>query len=181
MVAGMAGYFLYRKRKGLDPRSSLRVARPERPVRFWRSPTAPRWCPIFGTDVSTDAMTRAAALVGPDAEVEALYVLKVPRGLPGRGRAWRPRRSGPERARGGAAAGARRGLKVRVKLIRTRNPGAAIVEEAEERHSDLIYISTDHAPRGERLVGPITEYVLGHRPCRVVVDRSPLAEAPEAH
>ena len=42
-------------------------------------------------------------------------------------------------------------------------------------------LSTDHAPRGERLVGPITEYVLGHRPCRVVVDRSPLAETPEAH
>ncbi len=43
-------------------------------------------------------------------------------------------------------------LKVRVRLIRTRNPGKAIVEEARERHSDLIYIDTQHAPSDERLL-----------------------------
>jgi ABC-type uncharacterized transport system substrate-binding protein len=32
-----------------------------------------------------------------------------------------------------------RGLKVRVSLVRTRNPGRAIVEEALERGSDVIY------------------------------------------
>ena len=63
-----------------------------------------------------------------------------------------------------------RGLKVRVKLIRTRNPGAAIVAEARERHSDLIYISTEHAPSDEKLLGPTTRYVLAKRPCRVVVE-----------
>ena len=181
MVAGMAGYFLYRKRMGLDPRLQYRIPRPERPVGFLEVTYRSALVPIFGTDVNTDAMTRAAALVGPDAEVEALYVLKVPRRLPveaGVEAEEEAARNALEVARLQARAA---GLKVRVKLIRTRNPGAAIVEEAEERHSDLIYISTDHAPRGERLVGPITEYVLGHRPCRVVVDRSPLAEAPEAH
>jgi nucleotide-binding universal stress UspA family protein len=63
-----------------------------------------------------------------------------------------------------------RGLKVRVKLIRTRNPGRAIVEEARERGSDLIYISTEHAPSNERLLGPTTRYILAHRPCRVIVE-----------
>jgi len=181
MIAGMAGYFLYRKRMGLDPRLQYRIPRPERPVGFLEVTYRSALVPIFGTDVNTDAMTRAAALVGPDAEVEALYVLKVPRRLPveaGVEAEEEAARNALEVARLQARAA---GLKVRVKLIRTRNPGAAIVEEAEERHSDLIYISTDHAPRGERLVGPITEYVLGHRPCRVVVDRSPLAEATEAH
>jgi nucleotide-binding universal stress UspA family protein len=63
-----------------------------------------------------------------------------------------------------------RGLKVRTKLIRTRNPGRAIVEEALERGSDLIYVSTEHAPSDERLLGPTTRYLLAKRPCRVIVE-----------
>jgi hypothetical protein len=57
-----------------------------------------------------------------------------------------------------------------VKLIRTRNPGRAIVEEARERRSDLIYLSTQHAPSDERLLGPTTRYILAKRPCRVIVE-----------
>jgi hypothetical protein len=63
-----------------------------------------------------------------------------------------------------------RRLKVRVRLIRTRSPGAAIVEEARERHSDLIYISAEHATNGEPLPGPTTRYVLANRPCRIIVE-----------
>ena len=40
------------------------------------------------------------------------------------------------------------GIKIRTGLIRTRNPGAALVEEAERVGSDVIYWSTIHAPRG---------------------------------
>src|SRR5438874_3464722 len=34
MLVGMAGYFIYRKRQGLDPRKEYRIARPERPPDF---------------------------------------------------------------------------------------------------------------------------------------------------
>ena len=57
-----------------------------------------------------------------------------------------------------------------MQLVRTRNPGAAIVGEARERHSDLIYISTEHAPSEEKLLGPTTRYALSKRPCRVVIE-----------
>ena len=60
-------------------------------------------------------------------------------------------------------------------MIRTRNPGRAIVDEAKERRSDLIYISTEHAPSEERLLGPTIRYVLAHRPYRVVVEHDPTA------
>jgi nucleotide-binding universal stress UspA family protein len=66
---------------------------------------------------------------------------------------------------------------LRVKLIRTRNPGRAIVEEARERRSDLIYLSTEHAPSDERLLGPTTRYILAKRPCRVIVERGENGEA----
>jgi nucleotide-binding universal stress UspA family protein len=65
------------------------------------------------------------------------------------------------------------GCRVRCRLIRTRTPGRAIVEEAKERRSDLIYISTEHAPSEEGLLGPTTRYVLAHPPCRVFVEHDP--------
>jgi nucleotide-binding universal stress UspA family protein len=65
------------------------------------------------------------------------------------------------------------GCRVRCRLIRTRTPGHAIVEEAKERRSDLIYISTEHAPSEEGLLGPTTRYVLAHPPCRVFVEHDP--------
>src|SRR5215211_3456341 len=70
------------------------------------------------------------------------------------------------------------GCWVRCRLIRTRNSGRAIVEAAKERDSDLIYISTEHAPSEEKLLGPTIRYVLAHRPSRVVVEHDPDAVAP---
>jgi basic amino acid/polyamine antiporter, APA family len=170
MLAGMAGYFLYRRRQGLDPRRQYRIERPQRPLGFYEVAYHSALVPIFGTDVNTEAMARAAKLVGPDAEIEALYVLTVPREL-GLGEGMEEEeelaRNVLEVARLQARA---RRLKVRVRLIRTRNPGEAIVEEAIDRHSDLVYISTEHAPSDERLLGPTTRYVLASRPCRIVVE-----------
>jgi APA family basic amino acid/polyamine antiporter len=182
MLAGMAGYMFYRHRQGLDPRRRYRVERPGRPPGFIEVAYRSALVPIFGTSVSTQAMVRASRLVGPDAEVEALYVLRVPSELgleSGMESEEEACRSVLEVARLQARA---KHLKVRVKLIRTRNPGAAIVEEARERHSDLIYIDTEHAPPDEHLLGPTTRYLLRERPCRVVVDsdnslRSPVPGA----
>jgi APA family basic amino acid/polyamine antiporter len=170
MVAGMTAYFLYRRRQGLDPRLRYRIERPQRPLGFYGVAYHSALVPIFGTDVSTEAMARAAKLVGPDAEIEALYVLMVPRELEldqGLEEEEELGRNVLEVARLQARA---RRLKVRARLIRTRNPGATIVEEATERHSDLIYISTQHAPSSERLLGPTTRYVLANRPCRIVIE-----------
>ena len=170
MLVGMAGYFLYRRRKGLDPRRLYRIERPQRPLGFYDVAYHSALVPIFGTDVNTEAMARAAKLVGPDAEIEALYILNVPRELglgDGMEQEEELARNVLEVAR---LQGRARHLKVRVRLIRTRNPGAAIVEEAIERHSDLIYISTEHAASRERLLGPTTRYVLANRPCRIVVE-----------
>jgi len=170
MLAGMAAYFLYRHRRGLDPKKVYRIERPQRPLDFYEVAYRSALVPIFGTDVSTEAMARAAKLAGPDAEVEALFVLKVPRQLKlreGMDSEEELGRNVLEVARLQARA---RHLKVRARLIRTRNPGKTIVREAAERHSDLIYISTDHAPSDERLLGPTTRHVLANRPCRVVVE-----------
>jgi len=170
MAIGMAGYFLYRRQQGLEPLKRYRIEHAERPVDFVEVTYKSALVPILGADVDNESMARAAKLVGPDAAVEAVYVLRVPDYLPlesGMEEEERLGRSVLEVARLQARIA---GCRVRCRLIRTRNPGRAIVEEARDRHSDLIYISTDHAPSNERLLGPTTRYVLGHRPCRVVIE-----------
>jgi APA family basic amino acid/polyamine antiporter len=171
LALGLGGYLLYRRRLGIDPRVQQRVRRAERPVGFLDVSYKSALVPIFGSHVDADAMHRAAAVVDPDAVVEALYVLKIPTTHQLEAGEFEQEeyeaRCSLDEARLQARA---RGLKVRVKLIRTRNPGRAIVEEAIARGSDLIYISTEHAPADERLLGPTTRYVLAKRPCRVIVE-----------
>jgi basic amino acid/polyamine antiporter, APA family len=171
LAIGLVGYLVYRRRLGIDPREVQQVRRSERPLDFLDISYKSALVPIFGTSVDGNAMARAGAVVDPDAVVEALYVLKIPQAseLPDTdfdAQEYEARRM-LEIARLQARA---RGLKVRVKLLRTRHPGRAIVEEARERGSDLIYISTEHAPSDERELGPTTRYLLAKRPCRVIVE-----------
>jgi Universal stress protein family len=70
-------------------------------------------------------------------------------------------------------AGRKTGLKVETRLIRTRSPGAAIVEEAERQNAEIIFLGTAHAPPSERALGPTAAYLLTHRPCRVVIETPP--------
>jgi APA family basic amino acid/polyamine antiporter len=170
MVLGMGGYFFYRRRQGLDPRRSYKIARPERPADFQALGYKTALVPIFGGDVSASALSSAAKLIGEEGVVYAVFVLPVPSQL--------SLESGleAEEAEGRAALESARikarrmGIKIRTGLIRTRNPGAALVEEALRVDADVIYWSTIHAPVGEQKIGPTAAYLLAKRPCRVIIE-----------
>jgi APA family basic amino acid/polyamine antiporter len=191
MVIGMAGYFLYRRNQGLDPRKTYRIERAQRPADFEALGYRTALVPIFGGDVSASALSSAAKLIGEDGVVYAVFVLPVPSQL--------SLESGleAEEAEGRAALESARikarrsNIKIRTGLIRTRNPGAALVEEAKRVGSDVIYWSTIHAPVGEQRIGPTAAYLLSKRPCRVIIetenrplrpregtDKAPLSGAP---
>jgi APA family basic amino acid/polyamine antiporter len=78
MLAGMAGYVLYRRRQGLDPRKQYRIERPVRPPDFAEFDYRTALVPIFGADVSASALRSAAKLIGEDGVVYAMFVLPVP-------------------------------------------------------------------------------------------------------
>jgi APA family basic amino acid/polyamine antiporter len=173
MVIGLVGYFVYRRRAGLHPLESARIVHPRRPEDFAELSYRSALVPIFGADVDGHALRAAAKLVGEDATVDALFVLRVPPQLSlGAGMA-------EEEAAGRAVLetarvrGRQSKLKVRTTLIRTRNPAAAIVEEAERRGSEVIFVSTLHAPASEHALGPTAAYLLERRPCRIVVETGP--------
>src|SRR5436190_1172110 len=170
MVIGMGGYFLYRRRQGLDPRLHYRLARPERPPDFEALEYRTALVPIFGDDVSASALSSAAKLIGAEGVVYAIYVLPVPSQLSLEAGLEEEETQGRSVLESARIQAKRKGIKIRTGLIRTRNPGAALVEEAQRVGSDVIYWSTIHAPAGEQKIGPTAAYLLSKRPCRVIIE-----------
>jgi basic amino acid/polyamine antiporter, APA family len=170
MILGMGGYYLYRRSQGLDPRKSYRLARPERPEDFQELDYRTALVPILGDDVSAQALHSAAKLIGSDGVVFAVFVLPVPRQLSLEAGLVEEEAHGRSVLESARIQARRAGIKIRTGLIRTRNPGSAIVEEAERIGCDVIYWSAIHAPAGEHGIGPTAAYLLTHRPCRVIIE-----------
>jgi APA family basic amino acid/polyamine antiporter len=173
MIVGLIGYAVYRRRQGFDLTSHHKIAHRERPAGFVELEYHSAIVPIFGTDVDAAALRAAAKLVGEGATVEAVYILRVPNQLSLDAGLEEEERLGVRVLESAKLAGRKSGLKVQTRLIRTRSPGAAIVEEAERQSAEIIYLGTAHAPPSERALGPTAAYLLAHRPCRVVIETSP--------
>ncbi len=170
LALGMVVYILFRRRQGLDLRTTVRAPRPERPAEFAEFDYRTALVPIFGGDVSAEALGAAAKLIGEEGVVYAVFVLPVPSQLSleqGMEAEEAQGRSALESARIKARRG---GIKIHTGLIRTRNPGSALVEQAERVGADVIYWSTIHAPLGEAGIGPTAQYLLSKRPCRVIIE-----------
>jgi APA family basic amino acid/polyamine antiporter len=182
MLAGMAGYFYYRHRQGLDPYKSYRIPREERPPDFHELDYRTALVPIFGEDVSAQALSSAAKLIGEEGVVYAIFVLPVPSQLSLDSGLEEEEAQGRSVLESARIKARRAGIKIHTGLIRTRNPGSALVEEAIRVGSDVIYWSTLHAPAGEQRIGPTAAYLLAKRPCRVIIEtenRTARANRPE--
>jgi APA family basic amino acid/polyamine antiporter len=170
MVLGMAGYFVYRRRQGLDPRKPYKIERPQRPPDFEAFDYRSALVPIFGADVSASVLHSAAKLIGEEGVVYAIFVLPVPSQLSLDAGLEEEEAHGRSVLESARIQARRAGIKIHTGLIRTRHPGASLVEEAERVGADVIYWSTIHAPAGEQRIGPTAAYLLSRRPCRVIIE-----------
>ena len=170
MVVGMVGYVIYRKRAGLSLIHSVEVVHPTRPEDFRELGYRTALVPIFGSDVSAATLFSAAKLIGKEGIVYAVYVLPVPRQLSLDAGLEEEEAFGRSILESAQIQGRRLGIKVRTGLIRARNPGAALADEAQRINADVIYLSTLHAPLSEQRIGLTASYLLDRRPCRVVIE-----------
>ncbi len=180
MILGLVGYVFYRRTQGLDLSSHHKIERRARPAAFIELEYRSAVVPIFGTDVDARALRSAAKLIGEGALLDAIYVLRVPNQLSLDAGLAEEEQLGLGVLEAAKVAGRRAGVKVQTRLIRTRNPGAAIVEEAERTGAEIIYLGTAHAPPSERALGPTTSYLLAQRPCRVVIETGPVSRGGQA-
>jgi nucleotide-binding universal stress UspA family protein len=149
------------------------MARRARPESFVELDYRSALVPIFGTDVDAAALRAAAKLVGEGGTVEAVYILCVPNQLSIDSGLYEEEQLGLSVLESAKVTGRKSGLKVQTRLLRARNPGPAIVEEAQRTSAEIIYLGTVHAPASERALGPTASYLLAHRPCRVVIETAP--------
>jgi APA family basic amino acid/polyamine antiporter len=170
LTLGITIYSIYRKRQGLDLRTTVRAPRHERPADFEELEYRTALVPIFGTDVSASALSSAAKLIGEDGVVYAIFVLPVPSQLSLEAGLEDEEAQGRSVLESARIQARRRGIKIHTGLIRTRHPGKALVEEAERVGSDVIYWSAIHAPGGEQRIGPTAAYLLSKRPCRIIIE-----------
>jgi APA family basic amino acid/polyamine antiporter len=170
MVLGLAGYFVYRRRQGLDPRARYKIERPQRPPDFHELGYRTALVPIFGKDVSASTLKSAAKLIGEDGVVYAVFVLPVPAQLSLDSGLEAEEALGRSILESARIQARRLGIKIHTGLLRTRNPGATLVDEARRTGADVIYLSTLHAPAREHGLGVIASYLLSKRPCRIIIE-----------
>jgi APA family basic amino acid/polyamine antiporter len=170
LLLGMGIYVLYRARHGLDLRTTTRAERPERPPDFEEFDYRTALVPIFGDDISASALRSAAKLIGEDGVVYAIFVLPVPSQLSLEAGLEEEEAQGRSVLESARIQAHRAGIEIHTGLVRTRNPGAALVDEALRVGADVIYWSTIHAPAGEQGIGPTAAYLLSKRPCRVIIE-----------
>lgn len=170
LAARTVGDAIYRRRQDLGLRRAGRIYHVERPPDFEELSYRNALVPIFGDDVSAAAISRAAKLIGSGGVIYAVFVLPVPRQLPLEAGLEEEEARGRSALESARIQARRAGIKIHTGLIRTRNPGAALIAEAQRLHSDVIYWSTIHAPAGEQRIGPTAAYLLSKRPCRVIIE-----------
>ena len=171
LVAGFVFYALYRRSLGVPMRQTVRA-----PVVIMAGSLEYRniLVPIAPGYPSDEAMQVACRLAGERrAGIVAETVIEVPLELPLD--AYLPERveEANEHLDEASAIGELYGVRVTERIVRARNAGRAIVDEATRRGSEIIVMGGPRRVRlatGRRAIfGDTVDFVLKHAPCRVMV------------
>jgi basic amino acid/polyamine antiporter, APA family len=127
--------------------------------------------PVKPGRMSQEAVDVACRLAAERrASIAAVAVVPIPLELPLTTRLPDEEEQADEVLDAARAIGELYGVDVIGRLVRGRNAGRAIVDEAERRHSEIIVMG---APRGEvarrEVFSDTVDFVLKHAPCRVMV------------
>jgi APA family basic amino acid/polyamine antiporter len=174
LVLGMIVYVAYRKIQGLPLTKTVfadtKARGPAIEIEY-------RTIVLHITDARVaDEMTATALRLASErrARVVALYTLEVPTSRPLSQIAPEDEERANEQLAEAEALGQLYGVQVISRLVRTRNAGRALVEEADRRGSEIIVLgSPGRSVRSARLFGTTVDYVLRHARCKVMVGATP--------
>ena len=177
LAAGFAFYALFRRRYVRAPLvETIRAPLPVGPAIALEYRNV--LVPVSDALESEEAVDLAARLSAERrASIFALSVLEVPLELPLDARLPAEERRADALLDEARAIGDSYGVDVRERLVRARNAGRAIVDEAERRGTEIIVMGAPRKGRGGRgtIFGGTVDFVLKHAPCRVMVAAAPKA------
>ena len=132
--------------------------------------------PVLEGRASDEALDVAASLSAErGAQLTAVYVLEVPLDVALATDLSQEEEIANRELDEARAIGESYGVAVIPRLVRARNAGVAIVQEAERRSSEIIVIGAPRKDLGRRkraVFGHTVDYVLKNAPCRVMVTAS---------
>jgi APA family basic amino acid/polyamine antiporter len=174
LVIGMVVYYAYRRAQGLPLTVTVlaphALTGPAVEVEY-RSILMP-----IGKDRVDDVMTATAVRLAAEADTTLvlLYPIEVPLNVSMSAPLVEENAEGERQLREAAAIAREYGVPVVTRIVRTRNIGQAIVEEAERRRSEIIVLGArDRTKPGQQVFGPRVDYVLRNAHCRVMVGAEP--------
>jgi basic amino acid/polyamine antiporter, APA family len=168
LAIGFVFYPLYRRHKGLPLTKTTRAPVPLGPALAleYRSILVP----IVAGPESLEAVELAARLATERAgRIVLLRVIVVPLELPLEADLHEQLAVADELLDHARAVAAPYGVRVSERVVRARNAGAAIVEEAERRGVEIIVLGARRASVLRAIFGGTVDYVLKHAPSRVMV------------
>ena len=170
LAIGMVVYVVYRRSQGLALTETVlapaAVFGPAVEVEY-RSILLP-----LTSHTITDEMTVTALRLAAESGTRliALYPIQVPLNRPLADPMQNESEQAERELREAAALGSQYGVSVVTRIVRTRNVGEAIVDEARRRGSEIIVLGADQRQRGgEKMFGRVIDYVLRNADCRVMV------------
>ena len=132
--------------------------------------------PLVADEESETAVALAAELAGDyGSTITAVVVVEVPPALPLDAHMLEEEAAAKQALEDARAIASARGVRVRACVLRAREAGEAIVEEAESSDADVIVLRAPRTGRRWKMFGRTVDHVLKHAPCRVMVDAPPPA------
>ncbi|HEX4931023.1 MAG TPA: universal stress protein, partial [Gaiellaceae bacterium] len=176
LAMGFASYFAYRRWVVREPMSATVKA----PIAFGPALALEYrrlLVPVLPGQASDDALDVAASLAAErGSQIIAVNVIEIPLDLPLGTEDPELEQLADRELDEARAIGDSYGVNVIPRLLRGRNAGAAIVEEAERRGTEIIVIGAPRKEFGRRkraVFGGTVDYVLKNAPCRVMVSAQP--------
>jgi len=167
LLAGLVVYGLVRRGRGEGLFEHVEAPSEHLPEAEFSSILVPMKLGPIGEEMVATAVKLAAER---GAQVEAMYVIRVPLELPLDANLDEQEESAAASLAEATLLGSDLGVQVRGVTIRARSIGQAIVDEARQRGNDLIVCgSSPRWRRQARFFSPTVEYVLRKAPCEVLV------------
>jgi basic amino acid/polyamine antiporter, APA family len=167
LAVGAVVYVLVRRGRGEGLLEHVAAPPVELPETQFGSILVPMKLGAIGEEMIATAVKLAE---DRGAQVEALYVIRVPLDQPLEAELADQEEAAAASLAEARILGADHGVEVAVDTIRARSIGDAIVSQARERGSDLIVVgSAPRWRRQSRFFSPTVEFVLRKAPCEVLV------------
>ena len=167
IVLGLVMYYVYRKQHNLSPTAQVEIEKVK--IANYRDIDIKKILLLTRGHLSPDTLIVGCNLAKKfHAEITVVHIVEVPYMLPLSTTLLQREAYSESTLRRAKAIGLEKGVKMQVRMIRSRSILKAINELIEKENFDLLIVGT----KSSQTIGPLTEKILSQAKCRVWICKS---------